>query len=224
MKSALFFLSCASALSLASCNTDKKAAVDAATTPSADTAVVADNDVVMLYREQGNRVANRVTTDLGITDTAQVREVRRVYDTRATRLGEVDTRYAADTTGRTTALREIDRDTDTKIKDIVKDDDRYMTYEEKRATYYTGEEYAAEAEEDVPQSGASSAAPRPATPARRQGPAIVKSERKKNGESKTVYADGRTVKVDKDGDRKIEYPDGTKVKRDADDGERKVKD
>ncbi|MBC6606076.1 hypothetical protein H8B13_04520 [Hymenobacter sp. BT188] len=222
MKSALFLLSCASALSLAACNTDKKAAVDAATTPSADTAVVADNDVVMLYREQGNRVANRVTTDLGITDTAQVREVRRVYDTRATRLGEVDTRYASDTTGRTTALREIDRDTDIKIKDIVKDDDRYMTYEEKRATYYTGEEYAAEEEAD---KSASTTGARPApAPARRQGPAIVKSERKKNGESKTVYADGRTVKVDKDGDRKIEYPNGTKVKRDADDGERKVKD
>ncbi|QIL76176.1 T-complex 10 C-terminal domain-containing protein [Hymenobacter sp. HDW8] len=221
MKSALFLLAGAAALSLAACNTDKKAAVDAATTPSADTAVVADNDVVMLYREQGNRVANRVTTDLGITDTAQVREVRRVYDTRATRLGEVDTRYASDTTGRTTALREINRETDTKIKDIVKDDDRYMTYEEKRATYYTGEEYAAEAEDDKSTTTTTAAAP---APARRQGPAIVKVERKKNGESKTVYADGRTVKVDKDGDRKTEYPNGTKVKRDADDGERKVKD
>ncbi|WP_133271448.1 T-complex 10 C-terminal domain-containing protein [Hymenobacter radiodurans] len=220
MKSALFLLAGAAALSLAACNTDKKAAVDAATTPSADTAVVADNDVVMLYREQGNRVANRVTTDLGITDTAQVREVRRVYDTRATRLGEVDTRYAADTSGRTTALREIDRETDSKIKDIVKDDDRYMTYEEKRATYYTGEEYAAEAEDDK-STTTTAAAP---APARRQGPTIVKVEKKKNGESKTVYSDGRTVKVDKDGDRKTEYPNGTKVKRDADDGERKVKD
>ncbi|SMB95017.1 hypothetical protein SAMN00120144_1846 [Hymenobacter roseosalivarius DSM 11622] len=222
MKSALILLSCATALSLTSCNSDKQAAVDATTTPSTDTAVVADNDVVMLYREQGNRVANRVATDLGITDTAQVRQVRRVYDTRATRLGEADTRYAADTTGRTTALRAIDRDTDTKIKDIVKDDERYMTYEEKRATYYTGEEYAAEAEEE--RSATTTAAAPAVAPTRRQGPVIVKSERKKNGESKTVYADGRTVKVDKDGDRKIKYPNGTKVKRDADDGERKVKD
>ncbi|MGY2131099.1 T-complex 10 C-terminal domain-containing protein [Hymenobacter sp. HD11105] len=220
MKSSLLLLSCATALSLASCTPDKQAAVDAATTPSADTAVIVDDDVVMLYREQGNRVANRVTTDLGITDTAQVRQVRRVYDTRATRLGEVDIRYSSDTTGRTTALRQINRETDTEIKSIVNDNDRYLTYEEKRATYYTGEQYAAETEAEKTTT-APAAAP---APARRQGPAIVKSKTKSNGESKTVYADGRTVKVDKDGDRKIEYPNGTKVKRDADDGKRKVKD
>lgn len=213
MHSSLLLLSCAAALALTSCNSDKAAAVDAATTPSADTAVVADNDVVMLYREQGNRVANRVTTDLGLTDTAQVRQVRRVYDTRATRLGEIDTRYATDTTGRTTALREIDRDTDTDIKTALNDDARYLTYEQKRATYYTGEEYAAEAETT------NSAA----APTRRQGPAIVEYDKDKDGDTKIKYADGRTVKIDKDGDRKTKYPNGTKVKRDADDGERKVK-
>jgi hypothetical protein len=182
MKSSLLIFSCAAALAVASCTPDKQAAVDAATTPSADTAVVVDDDVVMLYREQGNRVANRVTTDLGITDTAQVRQVRRVYDTRATRLGQVDTRYTSDTTGRRKALRDIDRETDTEIKSIVKDNDRYLTYEEKRATYYTGEEYAAEAEAPTPTTA--TGAPRATAPARRQGPAVVSYEKQRDGDTK----------------------------------------
>lgn len=220
MKHPLLLFSCATALSVASCTPDKTAAVDAATTPSADTAVVVNDDVLMIYREQGNRVASRVTNDLGITDTAQVRQVRRVYDTRATSLGEADARYAADTTGRTAAMREINRTTDKEIKSIVNDNDRYLTYEKKRATYYTGTEYEADAEREQ----TTSTAPAAARPARRQGPAIVKYETQRDGDTKIKYADGRTVKIDKDGDRKTEYPNGTKVKRDADDGKRKVKD
>lgn len=214
MKSALLLFSCAAALSLAACNSDKSAAVDAATTPSADTAVVVDNDVVMLYREQGNRVATRVATDLGLSDTAQVGRVRRAYDTRATRLGEVDTRYATDTIGRAAALRDIDRETDTEIKSIVNDDARYRTYETNRTAYYTGQAYTA---------AETSTSAKPATTQRR-GPAVVSYDKQKDGDTKIEYADGRKVKVDKDGDRKTEYPNGTKVKRDSDDGERKVKD
>lgn len=222
MKNTLLLLSTAAALTLgSSCNRDKAAAVDAAQTPSADTAVVADNDVI--YRDQGYRVADQVTTDLGITDTAQVRQVRRVYYTRAQRLGELQSRYTTDTTGQYVAMRQVDTDTDNEIRTVFNDDARYNTYQSNRTRYY-GSGYGDDGTEvtTTTTETTTSTAAAPTRPARR-GPRIVKYDRDKNGETKIKYANGKTVKIDADGDTKVEYPSGTKVKRDADDGEVKIK-
>ncbi|TGE21612.1 hypothetical protein E5K00_15140 [Hymenobacter aquaticus] len=216
MKNTLLFLSCAAALTLgSSCNRDKAAAVDAAQTPSADTAVVVDNDA--LYREDGNRVADMVTSDLGITDTAQVRQVRRVYYTRAQRLGEVKSRYISDTTGQYAAMREVDTNTDNEIKTVFNDETRYNTYQSNRPRYYGYADDGAMTTTETTTTTTTTA--RPA----RRGPRVVEYEKKKNGETKIEYSNGKTVKIDKDGDTKVEYPNGTKVKRDADDGQVKIK-
>ncbi|TGE27431.1 T-complex 10 C-terminal domain-containing protein [Hymenobacter metallicola] len=223
MKNTLLLLSCAAALTLgSSCNRDKAAAVDAAQTPSADTAVVADNDV--LYRDQGYRVADQVTSDLGITDTAQVRQVRRVYYTRAQRLGELQSRYSTDTTGQYVAMRQVDTDTDNEIKTVFNDETRYNTYQSNRSRYYgsgydDGTVTTTTTEETTTTTTAAAPAARPA----RRGSRIVEYDRDKNGETKIKYANGKTVKIDADGDTKVEYRNGTKVKRDADDGQVKIK-
>ncbi|MCB2406734.1 T-complex 10 C-terminal domain-containing protein [Hymenobacter lucidus] len=216
MKNTLLALSCMAAITLgSSCNRDKAAAVDAATTPAADTAVVVDNDA--LYQEEGYRTADMVTNDLGITDTAQVRQVRRVYYTRAKRLGEVKTRYINDTTGQYAAIREVDTSTDNDIKTVFNDEARYNTYQSNRPRYYG---YSDDGGTVVTTTETTtSTAARPA----RRGPRVVEYEKKKNGETKIEYSNGKTVKIDKDGDTKVEYPNGTKVKRDADDGQVKVK-
>jgi hypothetical protein len=220
MKNTLLLLSWATALLLgsSSCKPDKAAAVDAAVTPSADTAVVVDNDVI--YRDQGNRVADMVTTDLGITDTGQVRQVRRVYYTRAQRLGEVKSRYISDTTGQYAALRQVDANTDNEVKTVFNDEARYNTYQSNRSRYY-GSGYDDGTTVTTTETTTSTAAA-PARPVRR-GPRVVEYEKKKNGETKIEYSNGKTVKIDKDGDTKVEYPSGTKVKRDADDGQVKIK-
>ncbi|UOQ72848.1 T-complex 10 C-terminal domain-containing protein [Hymenobacter cellulosilyticus] len=220
MKNTLLLLSCVAALSLCtSCNPDKAAAVDAAQTPSADTAVVVNNDV--LYQEDGNRVADMVTTDLGITDTAQVRQVRRVYYTRAQRMGELKSRYISDTTGQYVAMRQLDTDTDNEIKTVFNDDNRYNTYQSNRPRYY-GYDDAGTVTTSTETTTTTETAARPArrTP---RGSRIVEYDRDKNGETKIKYANGKTVKIDADGDTKVEYPNGTKVKRDSDDGKVKIK-
>lgn len=217
MKRTLLLLAAAATLAATgACNQDKPAAVDAATTPSADTAVVvtdtaAENPV---YQDQAYRTADQVAADLGYTnDTVRVRRLRNTYYTRAQRLGDV---YDADdTVGRYTTVRQINTDTDTEVRTIVGDDAKYRTYETNRTSYY-GDGSA------VTTTTTTTTTEEPKRPARRRGPRIVKYENK-GGDVKIVYSNGTTVKIDKDGDRKIEYANGTKVKRDADDGQVKVK-
>ncbi|UOQ65971.1 T-complex 10 C-terminal domain-containing protein [Hymenobacter volaticus] len=218
MQKTLLLFSAAATLAATACTQDKPAAVDVATTPSADTAVVASRDGAntdtAAYRTDADALAARVAEDLKLTDTVVVTRIEKTYYTRGRRLNEATTRYTTDTTGRYAALRAINDETDQQVRTIIPD--QYDTYTANRATYYDGTPYTA-------------ATPAPATastaeaPARRRGPAIEKYEKKANGETKIKYANGKTVKIDKDGDTKVEYPNGTKVKRDADDGELKVK-
>ncbi|TGE09546.1 T-complex 10 C-terminal domain-containing protein [Hymenobacter fodinae] len=225
MHKTLLFLSCAATLTAVSCNQDKQAAVDAATTPSADTAVVArdaaatevtstDADTAA-YRTDADRLADRIAQDLRLTDTVVVTKVQKTYYTRGRRLQEANTRYATDTTGRYAALRSINDETDRSVKTIVTDPAQYNTYASNREAYYAGTPYTATTETT------STTTIRAAAPARRQGPAIVKYERD-GGDVKIEYANGTKVKIDKDGERKTKYASGRKVKVD-DDGERKVK-
>ena len=212
MHKTLLFLSAAATLLAVSCTQDKPAAVDAATTPAADTAVVV-NDTADTYRTDADALATRVANDLQLTDTVVVTRISKTYYTRGQRLNEANSRYATDTTGRYAALRTINDETDREVKTIVPD--QYDTYASNRSTYYDGTPYTTAVE--------APAAARAATPARRRGPAIEKYSKKANGETKIVYANGKTVKIDKDGDTKVKHANGTKVKRDADDGQVKVK-
>jgi len=218
MNKSLLFLSAAASLAIASCNQDKPAAVDAATTPSADTAVVVNDGAMMTdtaaYRTEADQLAARIADDLKLTDTVVVTQVTKTYYTRGRRLNEVNTRYATDTTGRYAALRQVNDETDQQVKTYVTEP-QYNTYASNRGAYYDGTPYTA--------ATVVTTTTRETTPARAKGPAIVKYDKKKNGETKIEYADGKTVKIDKDGDTKVEYPNGTKVKRDADDGQVKVK-
>ena len=218
MNKILLFLSAAATLMVAACTQDKAAAVDAATTPSADTAIVVGNagPINDAYRMDADVLAARVAQDLKLTDTVVVTRIEQTYYSRGRRLSEANTRYATDTAGRYTALRTINDETDQAVRTIIPD--QYNTYSANRATYYDGTPYTAASAESAAGQRATKA-----TPARR-GPAIVKYDKKANGETKIKYANGKTVKIDKDGDMKIEHPDGTKEKRDADDGQRKVKD
>ncbi|TYZ09336.1 hypothetical protein FY528_11365 [Hymenobacter lutimineralis] len=219
MNKTLLFLSAAAALGAAACTQDKPAAVDAATTPSADTAVVVrDNQLASdtaAYGADADRLSQRVAQDLRLTDTVVVTRIEKTYYTRGRRLNEVNTRYATDTTGRYAALRQVNDDTDREVRTIITNPEQYRTYETNRNAYYAGTPYTYRETQEASTSQA---------PARRRGAAVVKYEQKQNGETKIKYANGTTVKIDKDGDRKVEYPNGTKVKRDADDGQRKVKD
>ena len=210
MNKSLLLFSAAASLAVVSCNQDKQAAVDAATTPSADTAVVVNDG--MDYRADADRVITRVANDLDLRDTTVVSTIGRTYYTRGRRLAEVNNRYTTDTTGRYAALRAVNDETDNAVKTAVSDD-QYNTYTSNRDVYYEGTPYTVVTVRE----------PAAAAPARPRGPRVVEYDKQRDGDVKITYSNGKVVKIDKDGDTKVEYPNGTKVKRDADDGEVKVK-
>ncbi|SNC76151.1 hypothetical protein SAMN06265337_3240 [Hymenobacter gelipurpurascens] len=224
MNKTLLFLSCAATFTAVSCNQDKQAAVDAATTPAADTAVVVNDNVAVTtdtdtvaYRTEADRLADRIAQDLRLTDTVVVTKVQKTYYTRGRRIQQANTRYATDTTGRYAALRTINDETDRSVKTIVTNPAQYNTYSSNRDAYYAGTPYTASETTVETTTTRTAAAPAP----RRKGPAIVKYERD-GGDVKIEYANGTKVKIDEDGERKTKYSSGKKVKVD-DDGERKVK-
>ncbi|MBT2556334.1 hypothetical protein J7E24_00905 [Hymenobacter sp. ISL-91] len=209
MNKSLLLISAAATLTMASCNQDKQAAVDAATTPSADTAVVVNDD--MDYRADADRTVTQIANDLELDDTTTVSTIGRGYYDRGRRFAEVNNQYRTDTTGFYAAQRAVNDETDNTVKGVVTED-QYGVYTENRGTYYAGTPYTP------------APARRVAAPAKPAGPTIVKREKRFGGDTKITYSNGKVIKIDKDGDTKVEYPDGTKVKTDADDGKVKVKD
>lgn len=210
MNKSLLLLSAAASLAVVSCNQDKQAAVDAAVTPSADTAVVMNDN--MDYRADADRTVTQIANDLDLDDTTAVSAIGRSYYDRGRRFAEVNNQYKTDTVGYYAAQRAVNDETDKTVKSVV-DEDRYTTYSNNRDTYYAGTPYTP--------------APAPvakAAPAKPAGPTVVKREKRLGGDIKITYSNGKVIKIDKDGDTKVKYSDGTKVKTDADDGNVKVKD
>lgn len=219
-------MAAAATLAAASCTQDKKAAIEAATTPAADTAVVLRDGAAPVgaatdattdtasYRTDADRLTDRIAQDLRLTDTVVVTRIERTYYTRGRKLRDLETQYATDTAGRYAAQRAVNDETDRTVRTIITDPTQYRTYESNRTSYYAG----------TPYSGATVAPQKdqPSTAPRRKGPAVVKYERD-GKEVKIEYANGTKVKIDEDGDRKTKYANGRKVKYDADDNERKVK-
>ncbi|RFP66320.1 hypothetical protein D0N36_04695 [Hymenobacter lapidiphilus] len=208
MNKSLLLISAAATLAMASCNQDKQAAVDAATTPSADTAVVMNEN--MDYRADADRTVTQIANDLEIDDTTTVSTIGRGYYDRGRRFAEVNNQYRTDTTGFYAAQRAVNDETDNTVKGVV-NEDQYGVYSKNRGTYYAGTPYTP------------APAPRVAVAAKPAGPTVVKREKRFGGDIKITYSNGKVIKIDKDGDTKVEYPDGTKVKTDADDGKVKVK-
>ncbi len=124
----------------ASCGDNK--AVETTTqdnSASGDTAVVisdASADPEALYRMRGRRIADRVYTDLKLTDTTMRSRLATTYYSRAKRYGEMRTQYQADTTGQYKAMREAEMEYDKEIQGtVLTDPNMYKQYEMHRMDY-----------------------------------------------------------------------------------------
>lgn len=208
MKNSLLILAGAAALSLASCSQEKTtdttvAAGDGTMTTTTTTTTTAMSEADMEARAQ--RIADKMVADMKITDEATKTKIRTVYVNRYRQMGEMQTKYASDTTGMAAAMRESMATTDAEFKTIFADPTQYQTYETSRMTYYNmADEDAAMSSNDMSSDMNSTA-----TDASGTG---------------SMSADGGKMKVKADGDIKIKDAEGNKTKMDADDGTVKMKD
>ena len=196
----LLAFAAAAGLLTAACSNDAKT-TEVTENPDGTTVTTTTTVDTARYWNDLPTLTDRVTSDLALADTVVVRKVRTAYRTRAHRLSAAEVQYAADTTGRYAALRAANDEADRELQAAL-DAARYRTYQQNRAAYYQGTPYSVVVVE--------------ATPAP-SGPAVVKMEHEKDGDTKIKYADGSKVKIGQDGDTKIKRADGTKIK-DGDDG------
>jgi len=205
MKKMIMLLSCAAALTMASCSQENKTdTADTTTTTTTDATATASTDNDAMYHSRAQRIAQRMATDMKITDTAVVSRIENTYYNRSRRLGELKTRYASDTTGMAADMRGVSTDTDTEFKGIFTEPSQYSAYESSRATYDESNYM------DDDMSGDNSATA--------SGVAIDNST-----PMKVKDEAGNKLKVKKDGDVKIKDSEDNKLKMDGDDGTIKVK-
>ncbi|MBJ6108677.1 hypothetical protein JAO73_06640 [Hymenobacter sp. BT523] len=209
MNTKLLGLLAVAALATAACTQEKKEETTVATTDGNTAVVVPDT---MAAHDDARRLAARVAEDLKLTDTVLVTRIERTYYTRGRRLGELDTRYTTDTTGRYAAARQINDEADEQVRTTLNNPEYYNTYSSNRANY--GE-------------GPYSIAPvvvteRRTTSSVGQGSGVKKVENERDGDHKAKYLNGAKVKRDDDGSVKIKRADGTKIKIDEN-GNRTVK-
>ena len=223
MKKSLLLLTAAAVFSLAACSRDKPATEVTATTalPSATdkTAVVVPDTIA--YRDEARHVADRVAQDLALTDAATKRRLENTYYTRATRVGEANTRYAKDTTGRYAALRQANDQADEEIRGTLNSPASYNVYSANRAQYGAGP-YSLPPAHLEPIRTSTAAAAAAVHRSVGQGSGVKKMVRHDDGDKKTKYENGAKIKRNDDGSVKIKRADGTKVKIDED-GHRTVK-
>ena len=84
---------------------------------------------------RAQRIADKMVTDMKITDEATKTKIRTVYVNRAKRMSELRTKYTADTTGMAAAMRSASSETDTEFKSVFTDPTQYQSYESSRTTY-----------------------------------------------------------------------------------------
>lgn len=236
MNTKILGLMAAVALATGACTRDKPAAETAAarTEPSATekTAVVVPDTIA--YRTDARHTADRVVQDLSLTDDNVKRRLEHTYYTRANRLGELQTRYSADTTGRYLAERQANDQADEEVRGTLNNPDYYKTYSSNRASYGDGPYSLAPGERtttttsttsttstSTSTNAATAVAPRRVGSVG-QGTAIKKLVRKEDGDKKTKYLNGAKIKRHDDGSIKIKRADGTKVLIDQN-GHRTVK-
>jgi hypothetical protein len=204
----------AATLGTAACRQEKK--VETTTTaPVTDANSAGMTADTMAAHDDARRMAARVAEDLKLTDTVVVTRIEKTYYTRGRRLGELQTRYANDTLGRYTAVRQVNDQADEEVRTALNNPAYYNTYSSNRATYGEGPYSLVPAQVAPIRTGVR-------TGSVGQGSGIKKLERENDGDRKTKYGNGAKVKVDDDGSRKIKMADGTKVKVDEN-GHRTVK-
>ena len=215
MNTKLLGLLVAATLTTAACQQEKTVETTT-TTPATDanTAVVTDD---VTARDDARRLAARIAEDLKLTDTVVVTRIEKTYYTRGRTLGELETRYSTDTTGRYLAVREANDRADEEVRTTLNNPDYYNTYSANRASYGSGPYSVAPARVTTVSTGTGTR-----TNGVSQGSGIKKLERDEDGGRKTKYMNDAKVKVDDDGSRKVKLADGTKIKIDED-GNRKVK-
>jgi hypothetical protein len=217
MKHKLLGLLAAAALATTGCHRDEK--VETTTTApvtDSNTAVVVPD--TMAAHDEARRLAARVAEDLKLTDTVTVTRIERTYYTRGRRLGELETRYSTDTTGRYAAVRETNDQADEQVRTTLNNPDYYNSYSSNRAAYGDGPYSLA------PAAATTTTNAGPSTRTRNvgQGTLVKKMERQNDGDHKTKYENGAKIKRSDDGSVKIKRADGTKVKIDEN-GNRTVK-
>ncbi|TGE14354.1 hypothetical protein [Hymenobacter elongatus] len=137
MKKSFLLLSCAAALTMASCSQEKTTDTTTTTTTmgAADGTAMNANDMDGQYRSRAATIATKMASDMKIEDTATVSRVRMAYYNRSRRMGELRNQYTADTTGMAAAMRDANMQTDTEFKSIFTEPTQYQAYESSRSTY-----------------------------------------------------------------------------------------
>lgn len=202
MKNSLFLLSCAAALTLASCSQEKTA--DTTTTAAADgtTTTTTTTTTSTSYsdeaiQQRADRIAAAMAAKMKLDDATR-EKVRTVYITRGKRLGALQQQYATDTTGMAAAMRTAYTESDTELKTVFTDPTQYSAYESSR-TEYMDDNYM----DDSNMASSSDAST---------------TDNSASASTGTGSMEGGKVKVKADGDVKIKDAEGNKVKMDGDDG------
>ncbi|GAB3305431.1 hypothetical protein [Hymenobacter tenuis] len=214
MKKTLLLLSVAAAFTMASCSENKTAETDTATTTAANgtsTTTTTTTTTTSYSTDAIERRADRIAADMAAKmkfDEATRTKVRTVYVTRGQRLGELQEKYAADTTGRAAAMREVYNNADLEMKTVLADPTQYSAYESSRVEYM--DDRYMDDDTNMATTDMSSSA---STDASGSG----------MGTSKVKAEDGSKLKVKADGDIKMKDSEGNKAKVDADDATMKVK-
>ncbi|UYZ61552.1 hypothetical protein [Hymenobacter weizhouensis] len=210
MKKTLLLLSAAAAFTVASCSDNKTAetTTTTTTTESSSSTNASAGDMDVEYRNRAGRIADQMASDMKITDTAVVSRIRTTYYNRARRMGELRTKYTADTAGMAAEMRTVYAETDSEFKGYLPAES-YTTYESSRTNYYDerfmdGSDMSSSSSSSMDNSGS--------TPTSAMEPG-----------SKMKNDDGSKVKIKADGDVKIKDAEGNKMKMDGDDGTVKMK-
>ena len=195
-------------------------------TASGDTAVVmndggmASADPEAMYRMRGRRIADKVYTDMHMTDTTMRSRLATTYYSRAKRYGDMRTKYQADTTGQYQAMRQAEMEYDKELQGTVLTDPKmYKEYETHRMDY-SDDKYM----DDASMNGGGTMDNGSMSGDKMEGDKMEGD--KMAGDKMSGGADGEMAGGKMDGDTKakvkIKGEDGSKLK--MKDGDVKVKD
>ena len=206
----------AASLATVACSQEKKVETTTTTAvPAADPNAAVVVPDTMAAHDDARRMAARVADDLKLTDTVVVTRIEKTYYTRGRRLGELQTRYSTDTTGRYMAVCQANDQADAEVRTSLNNPAYYNTYSANRASYGEGPYSLVPARVEPIRTGTRAAGVG-------QGSGVKKLENQNDGDHKVKYENGAKIKRSDDGSVKIKRADGTKVKIDEN-GNRTVK-
>ena len=214
MKKTFLLLSCAAGLTLASCSQNKtedtasSTATDGTTTTTTTTATQTSYSEDAIQR-RADRMASDMATKMKLDDATRTK-IRTVYLTRGQRIGELQQKYATDTTGMAAAMRDVYASSDAEMKSVFTDPTQYSAYQSSRMEYMD-DRYK---DDDAMASSSS-------MDSSSMGSSTSGSMSASSGSSMASGDD--KVKIKRDGDIKLKDSEGNKAKIDADDATIKTK-